>query len=154
MKVFQQLLKLLVQANQACPRLAGEIFRYNEGKVCNQSITIISGKKAKFGVLIRSLVLLVVSFSMILRIRHLQMNKAYGNLNASEKVYMNLCVITLFNSILNAERYRVRGYFPEKFASFVNSLFVMEDRYFKGKIPIIAIIYFDKISKGLLNRFL
>lgn len=44
------------------------------------------------------------------------MNKANGNLNASEKVYMNLCVITFFISTVDAERYSARGYFAEKFA--------------------------------------
>lgn len=133
METYQQLLKLLIQANQACPKIAGKIFKCPEGKGYGKIIEIIPGKQAKLGILIRCFILVLVSCSMVLRIGYLQLNKTNGNSNPSEKLCMNLCVLTFFIAIVNAERYRVRGYFPEKFVLIINSLYVIKVRYFKGK---------------------
>lgn len=132
METYHQLIDVLIQGNQACPRLAGLIIEYQKSP--SKRIHIIPGTKAKFGVLIRSFAMICMGFLMLLRILDLQANKTEPKLNASEKVYMQLCIITFFTAMVTAERYRIRGYFPEHFTSFVNSLFLMEARYFGGKI--------------------
>ncbi len=132
METYHKLLKLLIQANQACPRLTGKIYKFNKGNT--KPVEVIPGNQAKLGVLLRCYILVIVSCSMVLRVGYLQKNKTNGKLNTSEKVYMNLCAQTFFIFILNTERYRSRGYFPENFVTFVNSLSVMEARYFKGNI--------------------
>ncbi len=130
MEVYHKLLKLLVQANIACPILDGKIFKYNKGSA--KLIEIFPGRKAKLRVLLRCFILIAVSCSMVIRILYLKLNKTNGNLNPTEKVYLNLCVLTFFICVLISERYRGRCCFPENFPAIVNSLYVMEARYFRG----------------------
>lgn len=131
MDTYHQLLTILIQANQICPKLAGLILQLNNGPT--QTIKIIPGKTAKVKILIRWFILIFLAFLLLLRTLNLIMDKTENKLNASNKVYINVCVLTFFVFMVTAERYRIRGYFSNHFVSFVNSLFLMEKEYFKGK---------------------
>lgn len=131
METYHQMINILIQANQACPRLAGIIIQLNSAP--SKTISVIPGNIAKVKILIRWLVLMFLAFLVLLRILILQFNKK-EELNTSKKVYIFLCIETFFMFTTTGERYRIRGYFPDHLVSFVNSLFVMEEQYFRGKI--------------------
>lgn len=125
------MLNILIQANQACPRLAGIIIQLNSAP--SKTIRVIPGNIAKAKILIRWLVLMFFASLVLLRILILQFNKTEV-LSTSKNVYIFLCILTFFMFTTTGERYRIRGYFPGQLVSFVNSLFVMEEQYFRGKI--------------------
>lgn len=57
MKIYEHSLDLFIHFNQTCPRLADSIFKYNMGYF--KSLTVVGGNKAKFGILLGWLILLV-----------------------------------------------------------------------------------------------
>ena len=142
METYTKLLEILIQANQAYPRLGGLIFKYYKGSP--KRIEVIRGKKAKFGVLLRSAILMFAGCLVLIRIGYILINKTNGKLTASQMVNLNLCMMTFFVFMVTSERYRFHGSSPEHFASFANSLFQMEKRNIKG-ISIIS-VFKDPVS--------
>lgn len=131
METYQQSVELFIHSYQAQPLFAGCMFKYNDSQP--NSLTTIKANTAKLGVLLRWLVLEVVEFSLLLRILYITLkNPTNEKQKSSETINMYLTVFTFLCFTPTAERYRHLGCSAQSISCFVNGLFLMRDKYFKG----------------------
>lgn len=126
----ENFIDVLVNANQWSPKLAGKLIKYNDHKKCFE---IYDKNCIKKGYKIRSLFLLFNATALLLRILVINFPRKFQSSKSTNNTDMNLCFMMLLICIVPAERYRVRGKFPDEFATFFNQIIRFEGIHIRGK---------------------
>ncbi len=124
-------LDLFIQANKTSSIIAGQLFFYNSNKA---QMEIVSGSKgrARKGLQIRYILIILLAVSKLGQILNLKyfVKDHIGIISKTSEI--NLCIVVLLLSILAAERYRVRGWFPQDYVAFINGTIQIEKSYGQG----------------------
>lgn len=124
-------IEILVEVNKWSTKIAGQLFTYNVTRKC----FVDWDKQNKKLFTIRSIFLFFNTAAVLLRM--LIMN--FSTVNQTDKskhiTDMSFCVMMLFVCLVPAERYRVRGTFPEEFVTFFNQIIQVETIETQGKNP-------------------
>lgn len=129
MRLTGNFIQILVEANKWSTTIAGQLFRYN----ANRKYFAGSDEKNQKWFKVRSIFLLFNAAAVILRM----LIMSYSTVLQTDKSYnrsdMSLCVMMLFICLVPAERYRVRGNFPEEFITFFNQVIQVQTIETRGK---------------------
>lgn len=127
----ENFVEILIDANQMSSKVAGHLFTFNVQKKC---FKLRNNDGARTGFKRRSMFLFLNSSALLLRILSIQFIPSTETDKDNLNTEMNLCIMMLFICILPAERYRVRGNFPEYFVGFFNAVIQVETTLIKGNI--------------------
>lgn len=131
MLLSEHFVVILAHANKTFPKVAGQIFTYNTKK---KIFEVNNKDKATKGFQMRSIFLFSNAAAILLRIISTYFQANDESSQSKMKTEMNLCMMMLYGCIVPAERYRVRGYFPENFVTFFNQVIQVETRQNQGII--------------------
>ncbi len=125
MLLTENFLSVIIRAYQISPNIAGQQLIYNFE---NQKFEAIHELSTLNGLKRRFILFCLITIATIIRIIGLKLKmKAPRETNVS--VETNICIMILFMFTVVAERYRIRGKFPNDFVDFLNGVIVTEKSY-------------------------
>ncbi len=133
--------KIVIEANEASPRIAGQMFGYNAD---TSKFDTLEKRGSKNSYIKRWIFLQIVSVIILLRIVDYKMlAKKSSNENAAAK--SNLCTMMLFIVLTAAEHYRIRGFNADDYLCFINAATFLERKYDDGKYFFAILFIFNKL---------
>lgn len=129
MLVKENLLDMLIRGNQMSPKIAGKLFTYDE---VQNAILILPEPQARVYFKLRYIMFVLLAGQVICRLLDSKLNTEHKPYMGNEMVETNLCIIWFIGSLVVGERYKIRGYRPEDYTSFVNGAISTELKQDEG----------------------
>lgn len=124
MAIIANFLSTLIESTKLSPKIAGQLFMYNEATA---KFEVIHTKWSKNGYISRSVLMLLVCTTMLDRIISINFHP-----EKDTEAHSKLCLMMIVSCTLMAERYRIRTLYPNEFVLFFNQIAKLESTLTKG----------------------